>query len=461
MKISPKFRVIPLGDLCDVTGGNSAPQGEEFFSGGTIPFVRMRDLGAYHHTTHLGVTRDAVTQDAIQQKRLKIFDPGCILFPRSGSVALNHRAILGIRAAIVSHIGILHELKAGIDVRYLYWFLVRYNMGEIAKQTTGLDLVSFSDVKKIAVPVPETLEAQRLIVADIEKQFTRLDAGVAALRRVQANLKRYRAAVLRAACEGRLVPTEAELQRSRGSKAKAFETGAEHLHRILAERRKNWTGRGKYKEPVGPDTSKLAPLAEGWTWASLEQLTSAIRPICYGILMPKENIESGVPYVKVKDMRGDQIDLAGLHRTAPEIAAKYARSSLKFGDLLLSIRGTFGRVAEVPKDLGGGNITQDTARLDVTHLVSHRYVATFVRNPSAQNYLKRVARGVAVKGVNIGDLRPMPIPCPPLAEQTRIVAEVERRLSVVDRLELLASASLQRAARLRQAILERAFAGNL
>ena len=49
------------------------------------------------------------------------------------------------------------------------------------------------------------------IVAEIEKQFTRLEAGVAALRRVQANLKRYRAAVLKAACEGRLVPTEAEL----------------------------------------------------------------------------------------------------------------------------------------------------------------------------------------------------------------------------------------------------------
>jgi type I restriction enzyme S subunit len=48
-------------------------------------------------------------------------------------------------------------------------------------------------------------------VGEIEKQFTRLEAGVAALRRVQANLKRYRAAVLKAACEGKLVPTEAEL----------------------------------------------------------------------------------------------------------------------------------------------------------------------------------------------------------------------------------------------------------
>ena len=55
-------------------------------------------------------------------------------------------------------------------------------------------------------------------MAEIEKQFTRLEAGVAALRRVQANLKRYRAAVLKAACEGRLVPTEAELAKTESRK---------------------------------------------------------------------------------------------------------------------------------------------------------------------------------------------------------------------------------------------------
>ena len=70
-------------------------------------------------------------------------------------------------------------------------------------------------IERWEVPIPP-LPAQRRIVAEIEKQFTRLDAGVAALRRVQANLKRYRAAVLKAACEGRLVPTEAFLSSEEG-----------------------------------------------------------------------------------------------------------------------------------------------------------------------------------------------------------------------------------------------------
>ena len=105
-------------------------------------------------------------------------------------------------------------------------------------------------IKRIPLLVPPEDE-QRQIVAEIEKQFTRLEAGVAALRRVQANLKRYRAAVLKAACEGRLVPTEAELAKAGNRK---FETGEALLARILTERRQNWQGRGKYKEPAAPDT---------------------------------------------------------------------------------------------------------------------------------------------------------------------------------------------------------------
>ena len=96
------------------------------------------------------------------------------------------------------------------------------------------------------------------IVAEIEKQFTRLEAGVAGLRRVQANLKRYRAAVLKAACEGKLVPTEAELARQEG---RTYETGAQLLERILTERRQKWNGKGNYKEPVKPDTTNLPPAA--------------------------------------------------------------------------------------------------------------------------------------------------------------------------------------------------------
>ena len=120
-------------------------------------------------------------------------------------------------------------------------------------------------------PLPPLAE-QRRIVAEIETQFTRLDASVAALRRAQANLKRYRASVLKDACEGRLVPTESELSRTEG---RDYEAAAVLLERILAERRARWesqeTRRGKYKEPSAPDASAQPELPDGWVWSAIGQ----------------------------------------------------------------------------------------------------------------------------------------------------------------------------------------------
>src|SRR5206468_2410446 len=101
-------------------------------------------------------------------------------------------------------------------------------------------------VRKLTFRRPDLAE-QRRIVAEIEKQFTRLDAGVASLKRVQVALKRYRASVLKAACEGHLVPTEAELARKEN---RSYESGEQLLQRILKGRREKWNGKGKYKEPA-------------------------------------------------------------------------------------------------------------------------------------------------------------------------------------------------------------------
>ena len=117
------------------------------------------------------------------------------------------------------------------------------------------------------------LAEQHRIVAEIEKQFTRLDASVAALKRVQANLKRYRASILKSACEGSLVPAEAKLA---GAEGRGYEPANVLLERLLAARRARWESqekrRGKYKEPPAADTSALPQLPEGWAWVTVAQV---------------------------------------------------------------------------------------------------------------------------------------------------------------------------------------------
>lgn len=152
-----------LGELCVIEGGNAAPQDDTYFQGGTTPFVRMKDLGRYHFTRSLTQTDDKLTDAALREQGIKVFEPGCILFPRSGSVALNHRAILGVRAAIVSHIGIIKVASPEIRVDFLYWFLTAFDMSALSNKTTGVDSVAFAEVKRIEIPLPPLSEQERIV----------------------------------------------------------------------------------------------------------------------------------------------------------------------------------------------------------------------------------------------------------------------------------------------------------
>lgn len=314
------------------------------------------------------------------------------------------------------------------------------------------------DISSFCLP-PFSLAEQRRIVAEIEKQFTRLEAGVAALRRVQANLKRYRAAILKAACEGRLVPTETELHRKQKSKTTKFETGAELLTRIIATRREKWNGRGKYEEPVAPNTSKLESLPEGWTWANIGQLRVFS---LYGPRFSSDDYaDDGYVVLRTTDIsESGKVDTtkAPRLRLSKEDFEKYRAQR---GDLLVTRTGSLGTLAifdDEVEAIPGAYLIQ--FRL-ATEPITTRYLFYFLKSPIGHSYLSGKGAGVGRPNINAPTIEALSVPLPPLAEQARIVAEVERRLSVVEELESVVNDNLQRATRLRQSILQKAFTGQL
>ena len=459
----PSWQRIPLGQVATVLNGFAFSS--SFFSRTNgVPLLRIRDVTS--------TATEALYSGEYDEEYL--VNPGELVVGMDGN--FNAAIWNGPTALLNQRVCKLAPDARFFDRRFLSYLLPGY-LKAINDETSSVTVKHLSSrtVQDIPLPLPPTNE-QKQIADTLDTFFTDLDSAVAALKRVQANLKRYRASVLKAACEGRLVPTEAELARKEG---RTYETGEQLLARILKERRAKWeadqlaktlaagkdpkddTWKKIYKEPAVPERIGLPELAEGWSVASLEQLTSAVRVICYGILMPKDNVADGILYVRVKDMKRDSVDVHALHRTAPDIAAEYARASLKTGDLLLAIRGTYGRVAEVPPELDGGNITQDTVRVDVNAGVSREYVATFLRSADVQNYFKRVARGVAVKGVNVADVRTCPVLLPPFDEQRRISQAVAAQISVIEEIATEIDRNVKRADRLRQAILKRAFEGKL
>ena len=307
-------------------------------------------------------------------------------------------------------------------------------------------------------PLPE----QRRIVAEIEKQFTRLDASVAALRRTQANLKRYRASVLRAVCSGELVPTEAVLARAEG---REYEPADVLLERILAERRARWEAqekrRGKYKEPAAPETSDLPPLPEGWEWVSFEQLITTLRN---GYSKRPEGSD-GIPILRISAVRPMNVNTQDMRwvNSTKDLSTFLVNS----GDLLFtryngnpSLVGVCGVVPRLnqkllhPDKLIRAVLLQSGTLPEFVQIVANAGQSrVFLSN--------RVRTTAGQAGISGTDVKQMPIPLPPHAEQQRIVAEVERRLSVIQRAAAAVEASLQRAERLRQSILKQAFSGEL
>jgi type I restriction enzyme S subunit len=151
----------------------------------------------------------------------------------------------------------------------------------------------------------------------------------------------------------------------------------------------------------------------GFPTKPLEELVGTERPISYGILMPGPDTSGGVPYVRVAEMRDERIILESIRRTTPEMHEQYRRSTIRPGDILLSIRGHVGRLAMVPKALDGGNITQDTARLAIKDPDLAVFVFWLLDTPHAQRWMQSYVRGVAVKGINLGDVKRLPIMLPP------------------------------------------------
>ena len=170
--------------------------------------------------------------------------------------------------------------------------------------------------------------------------------------------------------------------------------------------------------------SEASCIPKDWQASTLQAQINPARPIAYGILMPGYGFAGGVPVVKVKDIRNRRIGVDGLLLTSPQLDHEYRRSRLRPGDILFTIRGTVGRVALVPPELDGANITQDTARIDLLNS-SNRFLSYFLETPVARRFFEINTLGVAVQGINLGELRKLPIPIPPLDEQERIAERMD------------------------------------
>src|SRR5260370_26269733 len=106
---------------------------------------------------------------------------------------------------------------------------------------------------------------------------------------------------------------------------------------------------------------------EDWACASIKDIVDPSRAITYGIVQPGPRFDPdrGTPMIRGQDYSSGTVQNDDLYHVDPRLAASFSRASVEGGDLLMSIVGYVGTVAEVPHSLAGANLTQTTARISL------------------------------------------------------------------------------------------------
>lgn len=350
--------------------------------------------------------------------------------------------------------------------RWLLWALrSSYGRAEIERLATGnqesMRNIGQAGILSIRIPLPPDGEQHR-IIEEIESHVSRLGAAVATLERVERNLERYRASVLKAAVEGRLVPTEAALARQ---EERDYEPASALLERILAERRRRWAEsgkKGKYQEPVQPDTASLPELPEGWSWVALDsvadiQLGQQRAPV-------HAMATTQLPYIRAANVTWGGLDLTDVKTMGFPNPERYR---LERGDLLLSEASgspmEAGKPAIWRDEIPGACYQKTLLRIRPFDklLVLPEFLRAIILWDCFAGKFARLAPGVGIVHLTAERMIEWRIPVAPLVEQRRIVIEVAQLESAIESLSGSASKQLLRCQRLRQSILKWAFEGKL
>lgn len=448
---SDEWTLIPLKELGTWSGGGTPSKSKlNYWEDGTIPWVSPKDM----KTDHIVDSEDHITQAAVAGSAAKLISAGSVLIvTRSG--ILSHTLPVAVTTVPVT---VNQDLKAltpreGVLPEYVAWALrcfAREILNTCSKQGTTVSSIETAALHRFEIPVAP-LDQQKRIVAEIEKQFSRLDEAVANLKRVKASLKRYKAAVLKAAVEGRLVETEAELARREG---RSYETGEQLLQRILETRRSQWQGKGKYKEPSAPVTTGLPELPEGWVWANFESAADRVTVGHVGSMID-EYVEEGVPFLRSQNVRANRYDPEGLKFVSEKFHRQLGKSSLKPGDIVVVRSGSVGVSCVIPDHLPEANCS-DLVIIKTPRAVLPDFGAYYM-NSVVETRVAAGKVGIALTHFNTQSVAELPLPVPPLAEQHRIVAEVDRRLSLIRKTEAQVDANLQRTDFFRRSMLAKAF----
>jgi type I restriction enzyme S subunit len=453
-----------IGDIAETTSGGTPSRNHSEYYGGSIAWVKSGEL----KDDILRQVEEFLSEEGLKHSSAKIFHRDTVLIAMYGAT-VGKTGILGLNATTNQAICAILPREVIFTPKFLAYWLQSQRKKLIDLSFGGAQPnINQGIIRAFPLPLAPLPEQQR-IVATLEQQLSRLDAGIAALRSTQKKLKRYRASVLKAAVQGKLT----EVWRKSHPEV---EPAPELLKRILQERRAKWEegqiakGRDpqkvKYEEPAGPDVKGLPELPERWCWVAFEQVANFQN----GRPFPsKEYIKEGYKLLRPGNLFADG-SVKWTESNTRYMSDLWAERNL---DLIVrSSELVINLTAQSLKDefLGRVCITsegercllnQRLARIKPSEELSKLYILYLLKSAIFRRFVDGLNTGSLIQHMFTSQLTYFCLPLPPLSEQEQIVSLVEERLSIVSTLESTIEQVLKRAERMRQSILHKAFTGKL
>ncbi len=215
----------------------------------------------------------------------------------------------------------------------------------------------------------------------------------------------------------------------------------------MKENLKGWGMAASPEELPLPD--ELPAIPNGWRYESLGDLVED-QGVCYGIVQPGSETTDGVPIVRVNNIRNGRIDTSDMMKVESGIEAKFQRSRLRGGEVLLTLVGTLGEVAIVPDGFRGWNVARAVGVIPVRKDPGSLWVSICLRSSFIQHCIRMWATTTVQATFNLRDLAKLPIPIPPKGTREAIAhilgtlddkIELNRRMNAT--LEAMARALFQ------------------
>jgi type I restriction enzyme, S subunit len=399
-----------LDQIATIGAGSPAPQDGRLFESGTHPFFRTADAGQIR----FGVIVEA--EDNLNAEGIRGLRPhpkGTILFPKSGaSTFLNHRVMLGVDGYVSSHLATIAADERRAIPSFLLYFLSTVRAQDLV-QDQSYPSLNLPAIGRIMVPVPPLAEQRRIVVV--------LDEAFAAIATAKAN-------------------TEKNL-------ANALAVFESQQQALLAN-----AGHGSKVHSVGDlvDAGVLAKPQDG--------NHGEIHPV------RSDFVELGVPFIMAADLQNGSVNTRDCRFITQKQAAGLRVGFSKDGDVLLSHKGTIGRVAILKTNDEYVVLTPQVTYyriLDPTKL-SSAYLSAYFLGPDFQKALGTIAEGGSTRAyIGITRQLSLTIVVPPLQTQTLVAGQLASLSAETQRLESLAQQKLAALDALKASLLHHAFTGQL